>query len=404
MSSKRSTRGRETPPALPPGTSLAKIKRLPVATLQLYLNQYHLAQDGIKSAKAKRLYDYLQAQLPSSSSSSSENDPGSDEPSNPEEEPTSRSNTDGSSDEDIEGGDQASAPFTKAQRKALAETIQSALRARSRKRPRAHRSPTISSPSDNASKGRKSRTPTHSKRTRHPRHSSSSSSSSHPASATSSSSDSSPGRHRRSRRTRHREREHHHHHYRRAARHQHHTLPVPRKVRRAIEQGEFVELSKLLSDHLVLSGSASSSRSSRSRSTRPITGLDTWLEAWSIYAAVLSTSKPHLAADLFQYQAFITRSSRRFRPYAWLQYDAQFRLKMASNPDMKWSTTDPELVATWLSADATKRSTICYSCGSPDHLSTDCPLRDAGNTPSSRCNSSGHTARDCPNLSTGQLT
>ncbi len=50
---------------------------------------------------------------------------------------------------------------------------------------------------------------------------------------------------------------------------------------------------------------------------------------------------------------------------------------MASNPDMRWSTTDPELVATWLSADATKRTAMCYSCGSPDHMSTDCPLRPA---------------------------
>ena len=72
-------------------------------------------------------------------------------------------------------------------------------------------------------------------------------------------------------------------------------------------------------------------------------------------------SQPHLAPDLFQYQAFITRSSCQFQPYAWLQYDAQFRLKMASNPGACWSSTDPDLIATWLSADATKRTSTCFS-------------------------------------------
>ena len=172
------------------------------------------------------------------------------------------------------------------------------------------------------------------------------------------------------------------------------------KVRHAIERGEFVELSKLLTTHL---GSGSSSK--RSSSTRSITGLESWLEAWSIYAAVLSSHKPHLAPDLFQYQDFITMSSCRFQPYAWLQYDAQFRLKMASNPGTCWSSINPELVATWLSADATKRTSTCFSCGSPNHMSADCPLRVPPKNSASRCpvcNISGHMARDCPQLASNK--
>ena len=98
--------------------------------------------------------------------------------------------------------------------------------------------------------------------------------------------------------------------------------------------------------------------------------VDTWLEAWSVYATVLLSYKPELAPDLFHYQGFITRSSRLFQAYTWLQYDAQFRLKLASNPTMKWSVTDPELVATWLSADASKHKPACYACGNPEHLSS----------------------------------
>ena len=213
-------------------------------------------------------------------------------------------------------------PFTKAQQKALATTIKSALKeSRKHKRARHHRSPTISSPSDSDPKGHGSRASVH---TKHPSYSSRSSSSS--SSTDSSSSGASSDHHRHHRRTRHKHGKHHHHG--RDERHHHHSHvpPVTHKVRHAIERGEFAELSKLLVNHL---GSGSSSK--RSTSTRSIAGLESWLEAWSIYAAVLSSHKPHLAPQLFPYQAFITRSSCRFQPYAWLQYDAQFRLKIASN-------------------------------------------------------------------------
>ncbi len=35
-----------------------------------------------------------------------------------------------------------------------------------------------------------------------------------------------------------------------------------------------------------------------------------------------------------------------------LQYDAHFRLKLSSNSSLKWSDTDPELIATWLRTPA----------------------------------------------------
>ena len=70
---------------------------------------------------------------------------------------------------------------------------------------------------------------------------------------------------------------------------------------------------------------------SKSAQARLITNLDTWLEAWSLYATVLTVAKPRLAPDLFRYWSFITRASRIFQPYAWLQYDSQFQFKLAAN-------------------------------------------------------------------------
>lgn len=134
---------------------------------------------------------------------------------------------------------------------------------------------------------------------------------------------------------------------------------------------------------------------------RGITGLDTWLEAWCVFASVLTAAKPRLAPDLFRYQNYIILASRRFQPHAWLQYDIQFRLKKASNPSMSWSTADPELTATWLSADAILPKINCYLCGSPNHLAPVCPTNTAGKSAGLRCpvcNGDGHTARSCPTL------
>ena len=151
-----------------------------------------------------------------------------------------------------------------------------------------------------------------------------------------------------------------------------------------------------------------SNKSKKSAQARLITSLDTWLEAWSLYATVLATVKPHVAPDLFKYQSFITRASRRFQPYAWLQYDSQFRLKLAANRSLRWSTTDPELIVTWLSADATKVKQLCFTCGSPDHFAPNCPLKPPSSAPGLRCpvcNHVGHTARECSLLSReGQST
>ena len=117
------------------------------------------------------------------------------------------------------------------------------------------------------------------------------------------------------------------------------------------------------------------------------------------------TPIPLRLQPLFQYLAFISRCSRRFQPYAWLQYDAQFRLKIASNPSMSWSVADPEFIASWLTADAIKHKSTCFSCGNPDHLSSDCPLRPSTKEPGLYCpvcDTSGHVARDCPQLLQGK--
>ena len=115
----------------------------------------------------------------------------------------------------------------------------------------------------------------------------------------------------------------------------HHRLPVPRKVQRAVRGGEFIDLSDLLAEHLAMTGSSANKRGAGKKAlTRQITDLETWLEAWSIYACMLAATKPTLAPELFRYQKFIAKTSRTYEVYAWLQYEAQFRLKIASDPSV----------------------------------------------------------------------
>ena len=90
-----------------------------------------------------------------------------------------------------------------------------------------------------------------------------------------------------------------------------------------IIRGEFVDLSRLLAKHLTRSGALP--KGSKSKSNL-ITNLDKWLEVWSVFAGVLTSHNSQLAPELFSYQAFISRTSRKFQSYAWLQYDAQFPL------------------------------------------------------------------------------
>ena len=423
-------------PILTPEMSLAEINRLPLATLKLQLDNYHLPHGGNKKTIARRLQRHLRSHpaSPSVSAGASDSDPvqesSSGNTSVQESEGESSSSGTGlsSPEEGNTGG--STTPFTSAQRAALRRTVRSLMQGTgTRRQPRR----TLSPPSDTQRHGRPSRRPrstgTHRqphkrvhcspgpssqrnrsparsskrRRFRSPSTSSARSASSHSrtsSSSTSSESDSSP-HHRRRKHTH----GHRHRHRSEPRRHRHHrhepSLPaVPRKLRKHIRRGEFVVLANLLSEHLTLPG-ASSRGGSSMKAARTIMGLDTWMEAWSIYAGVLISYKPELAPDLFRYQSFIARSSRRFHTHAWLQYDAQFRLKLASNPGMKWSDTDPELIATWLSADASKSKPVCYTCGSPEHMSTDCPLKTSQKAPGLRCpvcNMLGHTAQHCPQL------
>ena len=70
-----------------------------------------------------------------------------------------------------------------------------------------------------------------------------------------------------------------------------------------------------------MSGTSRKPKHGSKAETRSIMGVDTWLEAWCIYASALTAAKPQLALDLFRYLNYIVLASHRFKLYACLQYD-----------------------------------------------------------------------------------
>ena len=74
---------------------------------------------------------------------------------------------------------------------------------------------------------------------------------------------------------------------------------------------------------------------------------------------------------------------------------------MACDSTMSWSTADPELMATWLSADAVIPRLSCFTRGSPEHMASACPNKFSGTSSGLRCpvcSLNGHLARSCPTL------
>ena len=101
--------------------------------------------------------------------------------------------------------------------------------------------------------------------------------------------------------------------------------PIPRRLKRRIRRGEFVELHTLLHANLMKTsaqtcghecGCSASDSADPARSLAAVTDLQSWTEAWSVFAAVLTSLYTHLAPHLFSYQYFITLKSRSFQPVA----------------------------------------------------------------------------------------
>ena len=359
-------------------TSRQAANRLPPAVLALHLDHHHLSHAGSRKERADRLWHHLQTEdQPASEQSAS--DPGQSDTEEPDEgqSDTERSDSEGSqmsssgtsTTQTVEDEDDSQSSGSSLYMLNPARLPRSRSPRRRSTHTRSHHGPRPPSPSLTSSDSTLSSSPSSSPRPR--------------------------------RRQTHR---HHRRHRRnRASRtHSHRKpdgVPLANSIKRKIRGGEFVEFCDVLGSAMAAGSEASHSRR---KPISPITSLEAWLQAWSIFAEVLSVARPGISPLLFRYQSFIIRSSQRFQTHAWLHYDRQFRLKLAADPSISWASVDTELVATWLSADATRSRRACFKCGSYSHYASSCtkPATESGDT-SQRCpgcNKRGHLPRACPLL------
>ena len=68
---------------------------------------------------------------------------------------------------------------------------------------------------------------------------------------------------------------------------------------------------------------------------KKITSFSLWLEAWNVYLSIRIDHAPTRAAELVAYQCIMTSASIQYPPIAWLNYDVQFRMLAASDPNLR---------------------------------------------------------------------
>ena len=156
--------------------------------------------------------------------------------------------------------------------------------------------------------------------------------------------------------------------------------PLPRKLIQKIQNWEFTDLEMLLPNPRAKSEVALSQRQDGVLVVQSLENLKKrkprilvypqWVEAFSVYVAVIGKKHPQFIPDLMAYQVLIKEASAHGGA-RWLNYDREFREKAAAKKLRQWGERDPNLWAKFFSS-ATPNDRICQHCGSQDHFLEDC--------------------------------
>jgi hypothetical protein len=105
-------------------------------------------------------------------------------------------------------------------------------------------------------------------------------------------------------------------------------------------------------------------RAQKSRKSRKVAEIFTWLQCFGACVAVRATPAPHMIPELMAYQVTIVRVSQDYLGLAWVRYDAAFRRQAALTGNVKWSevnsTLTPCASRAWRHASM-KRCELCLA-------------------------------------------
>ena len=156
--------------------------------------------------------------------------------------------------------------------------------------------------------------------------------------------------------------------------------PIPARLVKKIQSGEFVDLSELLPDNMELSRRMSREpasdrhRTSGNSMMREVKSLLTWVQCFVTYVAVVVSAHPSRVQEMLAYARLIVREALRNGGDGWRSYDAMFRKLAATDPSLSWGKVLPSLYATTFLASRVTTATSCEQCLEGDHGTGDCAL------------------------------
>ena len=96
---------------------------------------------------------------------------------------------------------------------------------------------------------------------------------------------------------------------------------MPGKLVQKIQRGDYVDIAELLRDNMELECRKASCESTPALSIQPsrreVPELISWVQCFSVYAAVVTAKHPDRILQLLAYQTMVVREVRRCRGQGW---------------------------------------------------------------------------------------
>ncbi len=108
--------------------------------------------------------------------------------------------------------------------------------------------------------------------------------------------------------------------------------------------------------------------------------MESWLQCFSSYAAVVCAKYPQKAQDLWAYQALIIAEHRKCGGRGGLLYDSAFRQQISSLAEANFAKVNQGLYATTFLAYG-GRGQVCSRCMASDHSQDECALHPSRDVP-----------------------
>ena len=119
------------------------------------------------------------------------------------------------------------------------------------------------------------------------------------------------------------------------------TPPIPARIVKAIQTGQFADFAELLSDNLgflrrLQASSIMGASEAGQWRLRQVSSLGTWVQCFAVYAAIALQAHRSRALDLLAYLRLVVHEAQCHSGTEWLLYDNRFRQLAAYSSSLSW--------------------------------------------------------------------